>query len=265
MRISRLPSNVEIGLDAPLVQGHDCMDVLTALERGFNTESHVVWWDDPSAQQKTCFYVIVSKEGISTLHAVMKMLSKGASLAVYAFGTAIFAAAQLMSISVALMILSVVLGCAAFARANGMYIAAEMNRYTEPILHTVVKTEADLAAHVQGVLGVQGLIVEIKDHVIVTDSSGARCVARTNWLLSLHTYFGLLAPPFNLQRIGIRPVSPFSRRNTDMSTMSAEQQSYLMRSLSSQLGTPSMTPMTTPLAFQGDQRSGYDRSRSVEG
>ena len=237
MRVSRAPKNIEVPSDAPRIcrsrkneeqgigstpseqdyQSDGKRNILKKLADGVDSECKVIVFEgEPHTRSRSCFYVVVSKEGISWQHAAIKVVSKGSSLAVYAFGTALFAAAQLMSISVALMILSIVLGCAAFGRINGMFIASEMNNPREPILHAVVQGDEDAAKHIESVLAEPDLVVEIMGHIIV---NGA-VVARQNPWFSLATYIGLLAPPFNLNKIGVPSHNPLSRKATWQSSMS---------------------------------------------
>ena len=197
MRVSRAPHSIKISKDAPVVQKSDDGDVLDNLRRGYNVESEVVVNGEPYSKDRTCFYVVVSQEGIKPVHAVMQIVVKMSSIAVFAFGTALFAASQLMSVSMVLMVLSLNIGAAFLGRVVGMFIAAEMNRYNEPILHAVVKMKEEAAAHVGAVLKIDGLILELEGHVIVNERVIAR---RTQWLC-MSNYIGLLAKPFDIMTI----------------------------------------------------------------
>ena len=57
-----------------------------------------------------------------------------------------------------------------------MWIASEMNKTTEPILHTVA---SDAAEQVEKILDLPGLIVEINGYTIVNRRAVKR---RNNWL-----------------------------------------------------------------------------------
>lgn len=199
MRVSKAPRAIRISEDAPVVQASHDRDVLDSLNRGYNVEGRVIIDTEPHMKDRSCFYVVVSKEGVKPFHAVMRIVAKSSSIAVFAFGTALFASAQLMSISIVLMVLSLVISAAFFGRVTGMFIAAEMNRCNEPILHAVVRKHEDAAAHVEAVLGIPGLVVELKGHVIINGKAVAR---QTQWL-SMSNYIGLLAKPFDVMDIAI--------------------------------------------------------------
>jgi hypothetical protein len=87
---------------------------------------------------------VISVEGITKPHAIMKTISRGCGVAVYAFGTALFASATMMSITVALMNLSLLIAGGVLGRIVVMWIASEVNRNAKPILHAVV-TDANQA------------------------------------------------------------------------------------------------------------------------
>lgn len=59
-----------------------------------------------------------------------------------------FALASLVSISVALMVLSLVLSAGVFGRLTAMSIASEMNKISDLTLHTVVSDRSEGANHV---------------------------------------------------------------------------------------------------------------------
>ncbi|OIW30533.1 hypothetical protein CONLIGDRAFT_679315 [Coniochaeta ligniaria NRRL 30616] len=46
--------------------------------------------DQGSGYSRTCFYVVISVHGISRLYAIAQIAAKGSSVAVFAFGTALF-------------------------------------------------------------------------------------------------------------------------------------------------------------------------------
>lgn len=201
MRITKSPHNIQISHDAPVVQGSHDEDVLQAIHRGFNVTSMVTIPDqEPYVKRNSCFYVIVSAEGVSAVHACFRVISKGSSVAVFAYGTALFASASLVSVTVTVMVLGLVLVAGVFGRVTAMWIAAEMNKVSDPILHTVVQNRSEAAKHVQEILNLPDLIVEIGGHVIVN----GRAIRRRNPWLSLSRYIGLLAPPFDVTKLAVR-------------------------------------------------------------
>lgn len=223
MRISKAPTTISISEEAPLVQGQAGKDVLEAITAGFNSRSRVtIAASEPYTSQRTCFYVVVSKEGVSPSHALIRIFSKAGSVAVFAFGTTLFASATPMSVSITLMVLSLVLSSGVFGRVVAMWIAAEMNRYNEPVLHAVVQTRADAADHVQWLLALPGLVIEMHGHVICN----GRSVHRRNEWLSRSKYIGLLAPPFDITKLASRVQPLNSVRSSSPSDGSQKASSF---------------------------------------
>lgn len=224
MRVSRAPTNIVLPQEAhcvlrnnqdperrELLSNTHCddtggSDIIDRLRSGINSQSIIrLSVDGISTFPTACFYVIVSKQEVSDTRAFLRVFCKASSLAVYAFGTALFAGALLMSITVASIILSVVLPAAAFGRMNGMFMAWEMNRNNDAILHAIVKSKKEAAEHIESILAQPNLLVEIMGHIIVD----GKVVARQNPWTSLASYIGFLAPPFNLYRLAAkRPYNP---------------------------------------------------------
>ena len=146
MRINRAPQTVQVFTDAPKVQGRHGKDILAAIKDGFNVTSVVsIASHEAYTKQNSCFYVVISVEGVSAPHATFRVISKGSSVAVFAFGTTLFASASLMSVSVSLMVLSLVLSAGVFGRVTAMWIASQMNKTSDPVLHTVVAEHSEAA------------------------------------------------------------------------------------------------------------------------
>ncbi|KAL9096033.1 MAG: hypothetical protein Q9165_001555 [Trypethelium subeluteriae] len=210
MRVSKTPRNVTVSEDAPAVRSSSDCDVLDNLKKGYNVKGRIITDYSPYTQERRCFYVVVSKAGITPMHAAFQVITKLSSIAVFGFGTALLSSAQLMSISIVLMILSLVLPAALLSHVTGMFIAAEMNRSNQPILHAVVKTKEAAAAHIEAVLQIPYLVVELEGHVIAEGKAVAR---RTQWIC-LSTYIGLLAKPFDIMSLAVRPETNASRTNS---------------------------------------------------
>ncbi|KAF2239104.1 hypothetical protein EV356DRAFT_572590 [Viridothelium virens] len=210
MRVSRMPRNVTVSEDAPKVRASSDHDVLDNIKGGYNVKGRIIADHSPYTQDRCCFYVVVSKEGITPIHAAFQIIAKLSSVAVFAFGTALFASAQFMSITIVLMVLSLVLSAALLGRFTGMFIAAEMNRFNQPIIHAVVKTKEAAAEHVDAVLQISQLVIELEGHVIV----GGRAVARRTQWKCLSTYIGLLARPFDIMSLAVRPETSNSRTSS---------------------------------------------------
>lgn len=199
--ISKAPM-VQAVEDVPFVQrtaSGRSTEILDALEAGFNCRGQVVRdSSEPWSSSRVPFYVIISLEGVSGSHAVLRVVSKAISVGVYAAGTAMFASAQLITISVALTILCLVLGAGVFGRVIAMWMASEMMK-TKPVLHRVVKTRGLAAEHIDNILSIDGLIIEVMGHVIVN----GRCIARYNQWLRLSNWLGVLAGPYNLGKLAV--------------------------------------------------------------
>ena len=212
LRIAKAPGNIEIGEDAPVVEGSHGKDVLATLKAGFNATSVVhISNEKPFTKRNSCFYVVISQEGVEATHATFRVLSKACNVAVFAFGTTLFASATLVSVSVALMVLALVLSAGVWGRVTAMWIASQMNKYSDPVLHTVVPFRTDAAEHMQEILKLPGLIIETCGHIIVN----GRAIKRRNPWLSAARYIGLLAAPFDITTIAINGPTYASRGGSD--------------------------------------------------
>lgn len=98
------------------------------------------------------------------------------------------------------MLLSLVFTASVLGRVAAMWMAAEMNSDNQAVLHTVVKSDEESAEHVHRIMELNGLMIEIKGHLI-TDGV---CILRRNRLTSLSTYIGLLAGPFDIIRLALK-------------------------------------------------------------
>lgn len=173
--------------------------MLDALESGLNCKGQVVSdQNEPWSSSRVPFYVIISLEGVSGSHAVLRVVSKAISVGVFAAGTAMFASVQLITISVALTVLCLVLGAGVFGRVVALWMASEMMK-TKPVLHRVVKSKGSAAEYIDHIFNIEGLIVEVMGHVVVN----GRCIARYSSWARLSSYFGILAGPYDLVQAGI--------------------------------------------------------------
>lgn len=199
---STVQASVQAFESVPLVQrttSNHSVEVLDALEAGFNCKGQIVRENaEPWSSSRVPFYVIISLEGVSGSHAILRVVSKATSVGVYAAGTAMFASAQMITISVALTILCLILGAGVFGRVVAMWMASEMMK-TKPVLHQVVKSRGLAAEHIDHILNIDGLIVEVMGHVIVN----GRCIARYNNWLRLSNWLGILAGPYDIGKLVI--------------------------------------------------------------
>lgn len=230
LRVSRAPSNLVIGEETPCLQNLPDATALEVLKRGINTQSMVTIGDVSTDNwSRTCFYVILSVEGMSTLRAILQSVSKGCSIAVYAFGTTLFASATLLASSVSLMVLCLVLFVAIMGRIVAMWMALEMDRHNEPILHAIVRDDSMRTGkgktaneYIQSIINQKGLQIEILGHILVDGKVVVRRSNKTAW----STYIGVLAKPFDLVSMALR--SPHDDLRSRVRTDSSNSQSNSM-------------------------------------
>lgn len=92
MRICKAPNNLRISDTASQLMNNKNKTARLWIQEGINRKNRVTM--DPLAPatlSTTCFYAIISVERNSPIHATLKILSQGATVAVYAFGTTLFA------------------------------------------------------------------------------------------------------------------------------------------------------------------------------
>ena len=227
LRILRAPSTICVSEEAPLVVGSLGRDMLGVLKSGFNTKSKVtISRTEPYTVPRVCFYAVTSKQGISSTHAALRVISKWSSVAVFAFGTTLFASAQLMSISVVLMVLVLVLSAGVLGRVVAMWIASQIHRDNQPVLHAVVRERSEAAEFVQRIMDPRGLVIEISGHIVID----GKCVHRRSEWLNWARYFGLLAAPFDVSKIAFEtngPAAVVTTSKADNTDLEAGKQSAL--------------------------------------
>lgn len=195
IRVSRKPTGILLDETIAKItdRGGRYGNALEAIKAGPNTNQRIrIATDRGSGYSRTCFYVVISVHGISRLHAIAQIVSKASSVAVFAFGTALFASATLMSISIALMVLCLLLMCGVGGRVIAMWIVSQIGRESKPILHKLVKSEAEAGEYIHAIAELD-LQLEICGHVIMN----GWCIKSRNVLFSPATYIGLLAKPFD--------------------------------------------------------------------
>ncbi|EEU48960.1 uncharacterized protein NECHADRAFT_75641 [Fusarium vanettenii 77-13-4] len=194
IRVSRKPTGILLDDTVSRITDRRKYDnALEAIKAGPNTNQRIrIATDKGSGYSRTCFYVVVSVQGISRMHAIAQIISKASSVAVYAFGTALFASASLMSISIALMVLCLLLPAGVAGRVIAMWIVSQIGRENKPILHKLVKSENEAGEYIHAIAELD-LQLEIHGHVIMS----GWCIRSRNRLFSPATYIGLLAKPFD--------------------------------------------------------------------
>lgn len=197
-----ITSTIRTFEDVPPVKhtsSHHDTHALDALEAGFNTKGCVVSRSETWSASRVPFYAIISLEGVSSSHAALRIVSKALTVGVFAAGTAIFASAQLISISVAVTALALILGAGVFGRVIAMWMASEMMK-TKPMLHHVVKTHSMAGECIESILQIDDLVIEVLGHVIV----GRRVVGRYSQWTSWSAWAGILAGPFDIGRLAAK-------------------------------------------------------------
>lgn len=199
MRVSRAPSNINVSPGAPYLVDQDReVNIITRLRQGVSARTQLSKTGNGTSDWSgSCFYVVVSIEGVTGWHAVFTAISKGCTISVFAFGTAIFASSTLMSISAALMLLAVVLSCGVMGRVVAMWIASVMTETSEPMLHKIVKDREQAARYLEEILSRKGLLVEVGGHVLM---SGQVIQRRNEWFTAAK-YIGLLARPVPVYKL----------------------------------------------------------------
>ncbi|KAI1343875.1 hypothetical protein F5Y15DRAFT_180729 [Xylariaceae sp. FL0016] len=192
-----------------------------------------------SSYPRTCFHVVISVHRISKPHAFLQVVAKACSVAVFAFGTAIFASASLMSISITLMLLCIILPTGVGGRVIAMWIVDVMSQHSKPIINKMVKSEEEAGKYFNALAKLQ-LQMEVHGHVIVNGS----VVKSRHKLFTAATYFGLLAKPFDINLIAddykgpyFPPISSGPGHVPQQQQLQRETQSFLA-SNANDLGTP---------------------------
>jgi hypothetical protein len=151
--------------------------------------------------------ISVANQGQDRVRAVLRLVSKCASIATFVTGTALFASVQLLALPVATMTVTLILAAGVFGRAITGWIVSGVSK-TEPLIHVIVNTTQE-AQHViarilsldeygsqkTGTNEVRKVQVELSGHVFV----GQRRVGHRSpwWLRTL----GVLASPFDLRKV----------------------------------------------------------------
>jgi hypothetical protein len=174
-------------------------DILTGLERGYNTVGRVVM--DPSkpwSASNDAFYVLLSVKGVSHAHAIFRVFTKFFSIAVFAIGTALFASSTLVTILVAVITASLIICAGIFGRVTAMWMASEMMK-NEPVMHRVVRNREEAAKYMEAILRKPGIACEVLGHVLVN----GRCVKKYRKKLRWSSFLGVLASPYDLSRLAV--------------------------------------------------------------
>ena len=137
----------------------------------------------------------------------LRLGSKSLSLGGFVFGTATFAAARLIALHVAVLVMTLILAAALFARGIAGWIVAGVNK-TEPRIHVIVDTTQEAQRLIDRILSLdecgsqvtgenqhRKVHMELAGHVFVKQH---RVGSRSCWHLWL---LGVLAEPFDLRGV----------------------------------------------------------------
>ncbi|KAI0381946.1 hypothetical protein F5Y04DRAFT_280177 [Hypomontagnella monticulosa] len=188
----------EIRNYGPTVSDRGRIEFLRNLENhGFNTVGQVRI-DQPWAASRQSFLVVLSMAGVTHSHAALRVCSKAISVGVFAAGTATFASASLITMSVALTTLCLVLAAGVFGRVASMWMVSEMMK-EHPVIHRVVRKEEEADEFMYEILNTEGLTFELLGHVFIN----RRCIKRYNRWFNWSSVFGILVSPFNLRKLAL--------------------------------------------------------------
>lgn len=197
--VLEVPSQLPTRL--PLIQ--DTTDILTGLERGYNTIGRIILDSSrPWSASNDAFYVIISIKGISNAHAFLRIFSKFASVGVFSVGTSMFASSTLVTILAAVVTATLILCAGIFGRVTAMWMASEMMK-NEPVLHRVVQSRGEAAKYMEAILRKPGITCEVLGHVIVN----GRCVKKFGKRLRWSSFLGILASPYDLSRLAMNSLA----------------------------------------------------------
>jgi hypothetical protein len=164
---------------------------------GINTTGRVTMSRDQAwSASRHSFYVILSVAGIGHGHATLRVISKAISVGVFAAGTATFASATLLTISIALTTLCLILGAGVFGRVASLWMASKFME-EQPIIQRTVKNQDEANRFIMTMLEIPGLTFELKGHVFLN----GRCIYRYNPWLRWSAIFGILTEPFRVDKL----------------------------------------------------------------
>lgn len=165
--------------------------------QGINTTGRITMSRDQAwSASRHSFYVIISVAEIGHGHATLRVISKAISVGVFAAETVTFASATLITISVALTTLCLILGAGVFGRVASLWMASKFME-EKPTLQRTVKSVREADAFIMSMLKIPGLAFELKGHVFL---NGRRIYRYSPWL-RWSTFFGILAPPFRIDKL----------------------------------------------------------------
>lgn len=137
--------------------------------------------------------VMVSIVGQRKWDPIWQRLSRVFSMAVFVTGTAFFASAALLSLIMAVVVLSLTLAAGIFGRAIASWIVSHVAS-TEPMIHIISNTEEEAYQAIAEILSLKSTQVEINGHILINE----RRVATRSWIKV--AMLGVLAEPYDIMK-----------------------------------------------------------------
>ncbi|KAI9779650.1 MAG: hypothetical protein M1816_003455 [Peltula sp. TS41687] len=148
--------------------------------------------------------VMVSVAGDTRFGSLWRLLSKSLSIGVYVTGTALFASVTLLSLQMAVLVLTLNLSAGVFGRAIAGWVVSRVSE-TEPIIHVISHTRHEAYQAVAEILCIRSddgtpFQVEVNGHIFLDQR---RVVKRSWWPVA---FLGVIAEPYDLRK-ACHPVS----------------------------------------------------------
>lgn len=143
--------------------------------------------------------VIVSIAGQNKGDQIWRLLSKSLSVGVFVAGTAIFASVTLLSLIMAIVVLTLTLAAGIFGRAIAGWVVAHVSK-TEPMIHVISATEQEAYQAITKILSLRSndgthFQVEINGQVFINEQ---RVASRSRLIVAT---LGVLAEPYDVTRV----------------------------------------------------------------
>jgi hypothetical protein len=146
--------------------------------------------------------VMVSIVGQQKWEPIWQRLSKAFSVTVFVFGTAVFACVTLLSLIMAVVVLTLTLAAGIFGRAITSWIVSHVAG-TVPMIHIISQDRSEALQAIAGILSLKSndgmpFQVEINGHILVNER---RVATRSMLKVAM---FGVLAEPYDLAELDRR-------------------------------------------------------------
>ena len=171
--------------------------------------------------------ITVSVVGENTRDSILRLISKAFSVGAFVTGTTIFASATLLSLIMAVVVLTLTLAAGLLGRAIAGWIVGRVSR-TEPMIHIISGDEQEAYQAITEVLCLKSndgtpFQVEINGHIFINER---RVASRTRWSRFKVAMLGVLAESYDVTKAhqgidtspsGTMSLSALSPRQTNTS------------------------------------------------